>query len=94
MSKNPIYTGQIAHKGQLYSGQHPALIDAETWIAVRDRLVANAGDHRRKARAEPSLLAGLLFDARGKRLTPSHAPKTAGDIDTTSRLQPTLVRKT
>jgi site-specific DNA recombinase len=73
---NPIYTGQIAHKGQLFSGQHPALIDAETWIAVRDQLVANAGDHRRKARAvEPSLLAGLLVDARGERLTPSHAVK-------------------
>ena len=71
---NPIYTGQIAHKAQLYSGQHPALIDAETWAAVRDQLVANAGDHRRKARAvEPSLLAGLLVDARGERLTPSHA---------------------
>jgi len=23
---NPIYTGRIAHKGHLYSGQHPALI--------------------------------------------------------------------
>jgi site-specific DNA recombinase len=31
---NPIYTGQIAHKGQLYPGQHPALVDNETWIAV------------------------------------------------------------
>jgi site-specific DNA recombinase len=27
---NPIYIGEIAHKGQLYPGQHPALIDAET----------------------------------------------------------------
>src|ERR1700680_1576692 len=35
---NPIYTGQIAHKGELYPGQHPALIDAETWTAVRDQL--------------------------------------------------------
>ena len=26
---NPIYTGQIAHKGQLYPGQHPALIEDE-----------------------------------------------------------------
>src|SRR5215813_5127332 len=33
---NPIYPGQIAHKGQLYPGQHPALIDHETWTAVRD----------------------------------------------------------
>src|SRR5207253_1047160 len=73
---NPIYIGQIAHKGQLYSGQHPALIDTETWTAVRDQLAANARDHRRKAHAtEPSLLAGVLVDAWGERFTPSHAVK-------------------
>jgi site-specific DNA recombinase len=73
---NPIYTGQIAHKGELYPGQHPALIDNETWTAVRDRLAANTSDHRRNAKvAEPSLLAGVLVDARGERLTPSHAVK-------------------
>ena len=73
---NPIYTGQIAHRGQLYPGQHPALIDDETWSAVRDQLAGNARDHRRKTKAaEPSLLAGLLVDARGERLTPSHAVK-------------------
>jgi hypothetical protein len=71
---NPIYTGQIAHKGELYPGLHPALIDNETWTAVRNQLAANTSDHRRKAQAaEPSLLAGLLVDARGERLTPSHA---------------------
>src|SRR5438046_876860 len=73
---NPIYTGQIAHKGELYLGQHPALIDDESWSAVRDQLAANTSDHRRKAKAvEPSLLAGLLVDARGERFTPSHAVK-------------------
>src|ERR1700726_2568247 len=73
---NPVYSGQIAHKGELYPGQHPALIDAETWTAVRDQLAANATNHRRKAdAAEPSLLAGLLTDARGERFTPSHAVK-------------------
>jgi len=73
---NPICIGEIAHKGQLYPGQHPALIDADTWAAVRDQLAANARDHRRKAHAtEPSLLAGLLTDAQGERLTPSHAVK-------------------
>src|SRR5437868_6032275 len=73
---NPIYIGEIAHKDQLYPGQHPALIDAYTWAAVRDQLAANARDHRRKAHAtEPSLLAGLLTDAQGERLTPSHAVK-------------------
>jgi DNA invertase Pin-like site-specific DNA recombinase len=73
---NPIYTGQIAHKGELHPGQHPALIDDESWSTVRDQLAANTSDHRRKAKAaEPSLLAGLLVDARGERLTPSHAVK-------------------
>jgi site-specific DNA recombinase len=69
---NPIYTGQIAHKGELHPGQQPALIDDETWSTVRDQLAANTSDHRRKAKAaEPS----LLVDARGERLTPSHAVK-------------------
>jgi site-specific DNA recombinase len=73
---NPIYIGQIPHKGRLYPGQHPTLIDDETRTAVRDQLAANARDHRRKAdAAEPNLLAGLLVDARGERLTPSHAVK-------------------
>ena len=73
---NPIYTGQIAHKGQLHRGQHPALIDAATWSAVQDRIAANAGGYRRNTEAaEPSLLVGLLFDGDGERLTPSHAIK-------------------
>ncbi len=73
---NPIYTGQIAHREQLYPGQHPALIDAETWAAVRDQVAGNGSDHQRKAKAaEPSLLAGLLVDAQGERLTPTHAVK-------------------
>jgi DNA invertase Pin-like site-specific DNA recombinase len=73
---NPIYIGEIAHKGQLHPGQHPAVIDIETWNAARDQLVANASDHRRKAdAAEPSLLAGVLTDALGGRFTPSHAVK-------------------
>jgi hypothetical protein len=32
---NPIHVGQIAHKGQLFPGQHPALIDDETLTAGR-----------------------------------------------------------
>jgi site-specific DNA recombinase len=73
---NPIYTGRIVHKGQLYPGQHPPLIDDETWTAVRNQRAANTSDHRRKTKgAEPSLLAGLLVDAQGERLTPSHAVK-------------------
>jgi hypothetical protein len=34
---NPIYTGQIAHKGELHPGQQTALIDDESWSTVRDQ---------------------------------------------------------
>src|SRR5437868_7750780 len=71
-----MYPGQIARKGALHPGQQPALIDDASWSAVRDQLAANTRDHRRKAKAAgPSLLAGLLVDARAERLTPSHAVK-------------------
>ena len=44
--------------------------------ACNKRLANDADDRQRKANAaEPSLLAGLLVDARGQRLTPSHAVK-------------------
>jgi hypothetical protein len=73
---NPIYTGQIAHKGELHPGQHPALIENESWSVVRDQLAVNTSNHRGRAQAaETSLLAGLLVDAQGERLTPSHAVK-------------------
>ncbi|MEE9208843.1 MAG: recombinase family protein, partial [Kiloniellales bacterium] len=73
---NPIYFGRIAHKGEVYEGLHEAIIDAETWEAVQSKLADNAHDRRSgSGAAEPSLLAGLLHDERGNRLSPSHAVK-------------------
>ena len=46
-----LYAGQIAHKGQLYPAQHPALIDAESWASVSELA-------REAAEAEPAL-AGI-----------------------------------
>ena len=84
---NPIYTGHIAHKGELHPGQQPALIDDESWSTVQDQLAANTSNHRRRAKAaEPSLLAGLLVDARGSG-SRHHTPSRRADaIATTSPL--------
>ena len=74
--QNPIYRGQIGHQGKVYPGQHKAIIDAELWQLVQARLAGN-----RQARAlgadaaEPSLLAGLILDGEGQRMTPTHAVK-------------------
>jgi len=75
---NPVYAGQIAHKGVAFAGNHPAIVEAAVWQAVQERMAANLQGHRtRSTAADPSLLTGLVFDERGQRLTPSHAKKGA-----------------
>ncbi len=70
---NPIYLGEIGHKGQRYDGQHPAIVDRDTWDHARARLTANAhARHIQLGARDPSLLAGLLFAEKGNRLTPTH----------------------
>ena len=34
MLSNPIYAGKIRHKDKLYNGQHEAIIDRKTFVAV------------------------------------------------------------
>jgi DNA invertase Pin-like site-specific DNA recombinase len=71
---NPIYNGEIRHKQQRYPGQHPAIIDRETFEAVALKLKAKAGRTRGNGSATaPSPLVGKLTDETGDRLTPTHA---------------------
>ncbi len=73
---NPIYAGRIRHKGQVFEGQHPAIIDPEVWEQVQQLLTDGAARERGvKQKAKRSLLAGKLFDEIGDRLTPSHSQK-------------------
>jgi len=74
---NPIYIGQIAHKGVRHRGQHPAIIDQTTWDAVQQRLEANTqgGKRTRSNVKESALLAGLLFDEAGHALRSTHTVK-------------------
>ena len=74
---NPLYIGRIAHKGKTHDGQHPPIINPDTWDAVRAKLAANARDRRSGNGARhPSPLAGKLFDEADILLTPSHAVKS------------------
>jgi DNA invertase Pin-like site-specific DNA recombinase len=74
---NPLYVGQLRHKGQVHEGQHPAIVDEATWQAVQDRLAANHHQHHRGRAASGHLLAGHLRDAGGESMVPSHAQKGA-----------------
>jgi DNA invertase Pin-like site-specific DNA recombinase len=76
MLQNRIYRGEITHKGTSYPGEHPAIIDQPLWDKVQAVLVENRIERAAGIRTKhPSLLAGLLFDEGGERLTPTYAVK-------------------
>jgi hypothetical protein len=72
--RNPVYIGQIRHKGRLHPGQHEPIIDFPLWEAVQAIL---AEDEKQRAsdtwarRAPPALLRGLLYSPAGDRMIPS-----------------------
>jgi site-specific DNA recombinase len=74
--QNRIYRGEITHKGSAYPGEHKAIVDQILWDRVQTVLAENRVDRTTGADAKyPSLLAGLVFDDSGERLTPTHAVK-------------------
>jgi DNA invertase Pin-like site-specific DNA recombinase len=76
MLQNRIYRGEIVHNQQSYLGGHEPIIDQPLWDAVQAQLAGNAAQHNDCGKTrQPSLLAGMLFDGDGNRMTPSHAVK-------------------
>ena len=66
---NPIYIGEIRHKGVHYPGQHEAIVDRDTWEAVQRRLCdQTVREGSPKIKAASSILAGKLFDENGEPL--------------------------
>jgi len=73
---NRVYLGETVHKEKHYSGEHDAIVDQDLWERVQAKLDANRVEHKTGHTARnPSLLAGVLFDDNGDRMTPSHAVK-------------------
>ncbi len=75
MLQNGIYRGEIVHKEQSHPGEHPPIIDQPLWDAVQTQLAGNSTPREGGKTRQPSLLAGMLFDRDGNRMTPSHAIK-------------------
>ena len=76
MLQNRIYRGEFTHKGNAYPAEHQPIVDKVLWDQVQAILAENRVDRATGADAkQPSLLAGLIFDESGERLTPSHAVK-------------------
>src|SRR5208282_1761035 len=73
---NPIYIGEVRHKGTRHPGLHEPIIDRAVWKKVDELLHAHAGRARgTSTKSIQSPLVGKLFDESGRPLTPSHAVK-------------------
>ena len=84
--RNRIYLGEIVHKGQSHRGEHPPIIDQPLWEAVQAQLAGHTTQRSPGTRThQPSLLAGLLYDRDGNRMTPTHAVKKGARSTTMSR---------
>ncbi|MEY3703651.1 MAG: hypothetical protein RLZZ561_1271 [Pseudomonadota bacterium] len=73
---NPIYLGKIVHKGQVYQGEHQAIVPEDLFNAVQAKLKDKASGSSKRSRAQhPSLLTGIVYDSDNRPMTPSHASK-------------------
>jgi site-specific DNA recombinase len=73
---NRVYVGDAVHKGTPYPGEHEAIISSDLWDKVQAILSESprvrAGGNRAQT---PALLRGLIFDADGRAMSPTHTRK-------------------
>lgn len=70
------YIGEVTHKGNIYRGEHEAIVPRDLWdrahaiLQVSPRI--RAAQNRQHA---PALLKGLIFGIDGRAMSPTHAVK-------------------
>ncbi|MCP4560329.1 MAG: recombinase family protein [Bosea sp.] len=73
--RNSVYRGEVVWQGRSYRGEHDAIIAADLFARVQAHLAAATGQRRRNGSSEAAILAGLLHDDAGNRMSPSHTNK-------------------
>ncbi len=73
--KSRIYLGEIGHKGKWFAAEHAPIIDRAIFDQVQALMKTNAVARKHKQSANGALLAGLVYDDRGNRMTPSYSTK-------------------
>jgi hypothetical protein len=73
---NQTYLGYATHKGNIYRGEHEAIVTRELWdrahAILRVSPRTRAAQNRQQA---PALLKGLLYGVDGRALSPTHTRK-------------------
>jgi site-specific DNA recombinase len=73
---NRCYIGEVVHRGQVYPGEHQAILDRDLFEAVQRRLGEQRATLATERADSEAMLLGRIFDDRGNRMTPSHCRKT------------------
>jgi len=61
---NALYTGRIAADGELYPGEHEAIIDQQTFELTQERLKQNGSGRKMDRVKVEALLRGLIYCSR------------------------------
>ena len=69
--QNPLFIGKVKHRGELFDGEHEAIIDQDVWDKVQQLFATNRRErlHGKRSRSS-SLLTGLISDRDGRPMTP------------------------
>src|SRR5438552_15311774 len=73
--RNRFYIGEVIFKGEVLAGEQPAIVDRTLFDGVPAKLTEQLNNHTTTRLKSDALLAGRIFDARGNRMSPSHARK-------------------
>ncbi len=70
------YIGEVAHRGNVYPGEHAAIVSRALWDRVHAILQVSPRARTQANRPQsPALLKGLIFGTDGRALSPAHSRK-------------------
>ncbi|CAM3176561.1 hypothetical protein SPAN111604_08470 [Sphingomonas antarctica] len=68
----------MTHKGRSYPGEHTGIIEPALFAKVAAMMEQHRVDHDWGTNStDPSLLAGIIWDGEGRRMSPNHATKNS-----------------
>lgn len=79
--RNPIYVGEIRHKGTAHAGQHEPIITRQLWDRVQAILAEDASERMGKTQTRgktDALLRGLLYGSNGEKYHITFSKKPSG----------------
>jgi len=79
--RNPIYVGEIGHKGTVHAGQHEPIITRQLWDRVQAILAEDAHERMGKTQTRgktDALLRGLLYGSNGEKYHITFSKKPSG----------------